>query len=151
MGNIFSYCWTVKDKIKESTLFDRLNNNENETNQYSYASFIDNETENENKMIIDNINLIHQKIEILENTTQESLKNIHNDIKHIYKEQEVLKQSMYTQTEKLSSSNISEDSIQNPLQENKSFINNSFVNESVQESVYHDIQNKITTSDEDTY
>ena len=121
MGNIFSYCWGIKQKVKDSTLFDRLNNEDE--NQYSYASFIDNQNENEQKMIIDNINLIHRKIEILENTTQDSLKNIHNDIKHIYEEQEVLKKSMYTQTENLSSSDISEDSIQNPLQENKSFVN----------------------------
>ena len=55
---------------------------------------------------------------------------------------------MYTQTESLnnSESEVSEDGIQNPLQENKSFIN-----ESVQESVYHDIQNKISNSDEETY
>ena len=146
MGNIFSYCWGIKQKVKDSTLFDRLNNEDE--NQYSYASFIDNQNESEQKIIIDNINIIHRKIEILENTTQESLKNIHNDIRHIYEEQETLKKSMYTQTESLnnSESEVSEDSIQNPLQENKSFIN-----ESVQESVYHDIQNKISNSDEETY
>ena len=149
MGNIFSYCWEIKQKVKDSTLFDRLNNEDE--NQYSYASFIDNQNESEQKMIIDNINIIHRKIEILENTTQESLKNIHNDIRHIYEEQEVLKKSMYTQTEDLSNSEVSEDSIQNPIQENKSFVNESFVNESVQDSVYHDIQNKLPTSDEETY
>jgi|TARA_X000000950_G_C13864000_1_gene639924 hypothetical protein len=149
MGNIFSYCWGIKQKVKDSTLFDRLNNEDE--NQYSYASFIDNQNESEQKMIIDNINIIHRKIEILENTTQESLKNIHNDIRHIYEEQEVLKKSMYTQTEDLSNSEVSEDSIQNPIQENKSFVNESFVNESVQDSVYHDIQNKLPTSDEETY
>ena len=144
MGNIFSYCWGIKQKVKDSTLFDRLNNEDE--NQYSYASFIDNQKKKKKKMIIDNINIIHRKIEILENTTQESLKNIHNDIRHIYEEQEVLKKSMYTQTEDLSNSEVSEDSIQNPIQENKSF-----VNESVQDSVYHDIQNKLPTSDEETY
>ena len=149
MGNIFSYCWGIKQKVKDSTLFDRLNNEDE--NQYSYASFIDNQNESEQKMIIDNINIIHRKIEILENTTQESLKNIHNDIRHIYEEQEVLKKSMYTQTEDLSNSEVSEDSIQNPIQENKSIVNESFVNESVQDSVYHDIQNKLPTSDEETY
>ena len=149
MGNIFSYCWGIKQKVKDSTLFDRLNNEDE--NQYSYASFIDNQNESEQKMIIDNINIIHRKIEILENTTQESLKNIHNDIRHIYEEQEVLKKSMYTQTEDLSNSEVSQDSIQNPIQENKSFVNESFVNESVQDSVYHDIQNKLPTSDEETY
>ena len=143
MGNIFSYCWGIKQKVKDSALFDRLNNEDE--NQYSYASFIDNENDSENKIIIDNINLIHKKIEILENTTQDSLKNIHNDIKHIYQEQETLKRSMYTQTS-LNNSEVSEDSLENPLQENKLF-----VNESVQDSVYHDIQNKITTSDEETY
>ena len=143
MGNIFSYCWGIKQKVKDSALFDRLNNEDE--NQYSYASFIDNENDSENKIIIDNINLIHKKIEILENTTQDSLKNIHNDIKHIYPEQETLKRSMYTQTS-LNNSEVSEDSLENPLQENKLF-----VNESVQDSVYHDIQNKITTSDEETY
>ena len=48
-------------------------------------------------MIIDNINIIHRKREILENTTQESLKNIHNDIRHIYEEQETIKEKyVYT-------------------------------------------------------
>ena len=44
MGNIFSYCWGIKQKVKDSTLFDRLNNEDE--NQYSYASFIDNQNEN---------------------------------------------------------------------------------------------------------
>ena len=43
-------------------------------------------------------------MKILENTTQVSLKNIHNDIKHIYEEQEVLKKSMYTQTDSINNS-----------------------------------------------
>ena len=149
MGNIFSYCWGLKRKINDSTLFDRLNT-DNQENQYSYASFIDNENDSENKIIIDNINLIHKKIEILENTTQDSLKNIHNDIKHIYQEQETLKRSMYTQTS-LNNSEVSEDSLEN----NKPrYIQESFqesFQESAQESIYHDIQNKITTSDEETY
>lgn len=150
MGNIFSYCWGLKQKVKDSALFDRLNGEDQ--NQYSYASFIDNENESEQKIIIDNINLIHRKIEILENTTQESLRNIHNDIKHIYEEQETLKKSMYTQTESINSeSAVSDDSIQNPLKGNNSIPNESFINESVQESVYHDIQNKIPNSDEETY
>ena len=151
MGNIFSYCLNIKRKGKNSTLFDRLND-EDEHNKYSYASFIDNENESEQKIIIDNINLIHRKIEILENTTQESLRNIHNDIKHIYEEQETLKKSMYTQTDSINSeSAVSDDSIQNPLKGNNSIPNESFINESVQESVYHDIQNKIPNSDEETY
>ena len=82
MGNIFSYCLGIKQKVKDSALFDRLNNEDE--NQYSYASFIDNQNESEQKIIIDNINIIHRKIEILENTTQESLKNIHNDISTIF-------------------------------------------------------------------
>ena len=165
MGNIFSYCWKVKDnfsEMKDSYLLKPLNkDDESPCNEYSYASFVDGDGDRD--IVLENLNMLHKKIEILEDTTQSSLKNISLDIKHIYGEQEEIKKhinspnsSTYSNRSKssvneinINSSNSSDEiteplkyeiteplkyEITEPLNQSSMFVN---------ESVYHDTENSL--------
>jgi len=150
MGNIFSYCWKVKDnfgELKDNYLLKPLN--DNDSNDYSYASFVDGD--GDGAKALDNLNMLNRKIEILEETTQSSLKNISTDIKHIYIEQEEIKKHINSPN----SSTYSNKSIDNKSIDNKSIDNKSIDNIKyeiteqssmfVNESVYHDFNNDFNT------
>ena len=163
MGNIFSYCWNVKDNFRDRYLLKPLTDNDSKTNHkdYSYASFVDSDKDSDN-IVLDNINMLNRKIEILEETTQCSLKNISTDIKHIYVEQEEIKKNInssiysnktikYEITEPIKYE-ITEPikyEITEPIKYDQCNQSSMFVNE----SVYHDFNsnNDNISSEEETY
>ena len=140
MGNIFSYCFEYKSEDEENnTLLEKLTDSVNNTN-LDYASFIDNSS-----MLYDNINLINQKIEILEKNTQQNFIVIQKDIKHIYKKQAEIC-NFINMNSSLSSFTSSKENISQNENENET--------ENVDEmSIYLDTKNTIDTksSDEETY
>jgi hypothetical protein len=92
MGNIFTYCWKIRDNMHDNHLLEPLNNRSN-VDSVEYASFLENNSSvlDHNSIVLEHINMLNTKVEILENTTQKSLKSISSDIRHIYSEQEELK------------------------------------------------------------
>ena len=74
MGNIFSFFFNEKTNYDyDDSLLQPLNNNNDIDNQIQYASIIDVES-------------INSQVGILEQTTQNSLRNISKDVKYLFEE-----------------------------------------------------------------
>lgn len=96
MGNIFSYWFNSKNVKYDDSLLDPLNQEE----EIQYASLLD-------------IESINGQVGILEQTTQNSLKNISTDVKYLFSEIEYLKKQINLLEEKLDKNFKSNEQINN--------------------------------------
>ena len=80
MGNIFSYFFNEKTNYDyDDSLLQPLNNNNDIDNKTHYASLID-------------IESINSQVDILEKTTQNSLRNISKDVQYLFEEVKEIKE-----------------------------------------------------------
>ena len=138
MGNIFSYFFNEKTNYDyDDSLLQPLNNNNDIDidNQIQYASIIDLES-------------INSQVGILEQTTQNSLRNISKDVKYLFEEVKEIKEYLVRTNPSLTFDNVTEsyvncnDNTYN-VNDNNNFLNNVLNNVNDNYSIYVDTESSI--------